>query len=152
MREIFAALTDRHIENVVWVAAAQIGKTLTLEIYIAYTIDVQPQNILYFTDNDANAKWHSEHRIQPLLDGIPRLVGKVERVEDREKLEIEFAGGVLNLAGSQSVSQLSAKSAPILIRDETSKWPVKLGEEAGALELAGERVRGQIRFKIGEMW
>lgn len=150
VKEIFAALIDKRIENVVWVAAAQIGKTLTLEIYVAYIIATRPQNILYFIDNETNAKWHSEHRIQPMLDAIPRLRGKVEPEEDREKLEIEFDGGVLNLAGAQSVTQLSSKSAAILIRDETSKWPVKLGEEAGALELAGERTKGQIRFKVGD--
>ena len=146
--EIFEALADKNIENVVWVKSAQIGGSLTVQIYILWIIDNDPSNILYFMDTDGNAKWASRYRLQKVMNSAESLKAKVDPPRKRATFEINYDGGVLNLAGANSVSQLSSKSAPVVIRDETGKWREKLGAEAGALELAGERVAGQYYYKL----
>ncbi len=148
VHDLYAAFVDPEVEGMVFVAAAQVGKSLTVQIIIAYAIAEDPSNILYFMDTDVNAKWASKHRIQPMLDGQASVRAKIAPPRERQVLEIPFVGGVLNLAGSNSVSQLASKSAPRVIRDETSKWPSRLGDEAGALELAGERLKGQWSRKL----
>ena len=146
--DIFAAAEDPEIEGIVLVKAAQIGGSLTVQIIIAWVIDCEPANVINFMDTDTNAKHASTHRIQPIIDGDPELAARVEAPHKRNKLEVNFEGGVLSLAGANSISQLGSKSAPWVIRDETGKWREKLGAEAGALEAAGERVEGQYFFKL----
>jgi phage terminase large subunit GpA-like protein len=146
--EIFRAFEDRDIDEIVIVGAAQSGKSLPIQIIICYIIDCNPKNILYFLDTDFNARYVSRKRIQKVMDSCKSLGEKVPVSVKRPVLDIDFFGGNLTLAGSKSVGQLGTKSAPLVFRDETAKWTGARNEEAGALELAGERVMGQGRYKI----
>ncbi len=146
--DIFAAIEDREIQEVVIVAGAQTGKSLAVQIAMGWKIDCDPENMLYFTDTDSNARYASKKRLQPMIDSCDRLKAKVEDSRKRNTLDINFDGGNLTLAGAGGVSQLAAKSAAFVARDETAKWTGARNEEAGALELAGERVQGQGIYKI----
>jgi len=148
VKPLYAAYEDARVESITWVAAAQIGKSLSVQVLIGWVIDQDPSNILYFFDTDANAKYASMHRIQKMIDGHAALRAKVDPPRKRQKLEICYDGGVLSLCGANSVSQLGNKSAPRVMRDETSKWRDKLGIEAGALDLAEQRLKGQYRRKL----
>ena len=140
---IFAAYTNRSRTGVVFVKPAQIGGSLTSQIIIAWVIDNDPSNILNFMDTADNARYASTKRIQPMIDAQDRLRHKVDPPRKRNKLSIGFDGGSLDLAGANSLSQLSNKSAPRVTRDEIGKWKAKLGAEAGALENAAQRTKGQ---------
>jgi len=147
-REIFKAYENRRITNIIVVGPAQGGKSMPFQIITAWTIDNDPQNILYFMDTDTNARYASRKRIQPFLDSIEHLRAKVAPSKRRHVFDIPFAGGSLMMSGAGSTGQLGSKSASVVIRDETGKWPEKQGREAGALENAGERVEGQYYFKL----
>jgi phage terminase large subunit GpA-like protein len=141
---IFQAFQDKKVDGIVAVMSAQGGKSLTAQICIGWVIDNDPSNIIYFIDTVENAIWVSRRRIQKMLDAQKSLAGKIDPPHKRKALDIGFMGGSLVLGGASSASQLANKSAPRVIRDEIGKWKDALGAEAGALENAAQRTKGQI--------
>ena len=140
---LLRALASRQVENVVFMAASQIGKSLTAQVFVGWCIAEDPANLIYFSDTDNNARFASESRIQTMIDGNEVVRDRIESERKRKWERVRCDGMNMYFSGAGSSSQVASKSANRVVRDETAKWRLKQGDEAGALENAAQRVEGQ---------
>lgn len=145
MREPMRAFRDPRVEEIVFAAPGQIGKSeLELNI-IGYIIDQDPGTILEIQPDLNAAEEFSKLRIDPMLRSVPRLADKVQNMKLRGRkatattLMKSFPGGMLNIAGSHSASALSSKPIRYIIGDELDRWAVSAGRDGDPWELAKKR-------------
>ena len=101
-RKIMDALSPSHpAERVVWIAGSQVSKTETGNNWIQFVIEHAPGNVILVMPRLEDAKRASEERIDPLIEGTPRLVAKVPEPRSRDSknrhLSKRFPGGRLVL-------------------------------------------------------
>ena len=123
MREPMCAFSDPNIEEIVFVAPSQVGKSeLELNI-IAYIIDQDPGTILYVQPRKEDAMSFSRLRVAPMLKACDKIRDKVRDVEKKGRgatstvLQKSFPGGMLTLVGSNSASDLSSQPVRYVIGD-----------------------------------
>lgn len=145
MREPMRALTDPSVEEITVVAPSQVGKS-ELEInYAFYTIHQDPSTILYVFPSEKVAKDFSKQRLTPAIKSCPvirermRDVKQAGRTASATVLMKSFPGGMLNLVGANSPSDLSSKPVRYIIADEIDRWAHSAGKDGDPWELARKR-------------
>ncbi len=131
------AMSDPEIEEVIFMAPAQIGKTEAILNAIGYYIDQDPSPILAVIATLDLAKAFSKDRLSPMFRDTPALQNKVTdsktRDGDNTILHKVFSGGHVTLTGANSPASLSSRPIRIVSLDEVDKYP------PGAVELAKKR-------------
>lgn len=145
MREPMCAFSDPNIEEIVFVAPSQVGKSeLELNI-IAYIIDQDPGTILYVQPRKEDAMSFSRLRVAPMLKACDKIRDKVRDVEKKGRgatstvLQKSFPGGMLTLVGSNSASDLSSQPVRYVIGDELDRFALSAGRDGDPWELAKRR-------------
>lgn len=145
MREPMRAFTDPHVEEITVVSPSQVGKSELELNCINYIIDQDPGTILYIHPTKDVARDFSRLRLEPNLRGTPALARKVKDIKQRGRtasatvLMKSFPGGMVNLVGSNSPSDLSSKPVRYIIGDELDRWAVAAGRDGDPWELAKKR-------------
>lgn len=143
LREPMEAFTDPKVQQIVMVAASQVGKSeLELNI-IGYIIDQDPGSILYVHPTLDDARKFSRLRVSPMIRDSKPLRRKVHDVKSRDSgntiLQKSFPGGMLTMAGSNAASALASTPARYIIGDERDRWAVSAGTEGDPWALAQAR-------------
>lgn len=145
MREPMRAFTDPLVEEITVVSPSQVGKSELELNCINYIIDQDPGTILYIHPTKDVARDFSRLRLEPDLRGTPALAAKVKDVKQRGRtasatvLMKSFPGGMVNLVGSNSPSDLSSKPVRYIIGDELDRWAPCAGRDGDPWELAKKR-------------
>lgn len=145
MREPMRAFTDPLVEEITVVSPSQVGKSELELNCIDYIIDQDPGTILYIHPTKDVARDFSRLRLEPNLRGTPALAAKVKDIKQRGRtasatvLMKSFPGGMVNLVGSNSPSDLSSKPVRYIIGDELDRWAVAAGRDGDPWELAKKR-------------
>lgn len=153
LAEILDALSavSSVVEEVVFMAAAQLGKSETILNILGYIIDHAPGPVLLVQPTVELAKRFSRQRVGPLVESTPRLAGKVADVRTRDAkssmLSKEFMGGVLVITGANSAVGLRSMPARYLLLDEIDGYPVDVDGEGDPISLAEARQRTFARRK-----
>ena len=127
-----------HIEEIVFCAGSQIGKTEAEYNMLCYAVDQDPGPVLIVYPTDDLAKFASENRLQPMFKLSPAIKDKFnERTSDR--MELQFTNNYVALTGANSPADLSARPVRYIFFDEIDKFPKWAGREASPLSLAEER-------------
>src|SRR5262245_58954547 len=82
---------------------SQLGKTVSLAVWLAFRIARDPANALLLMPSESQARSYSQSRLKPLLDSAPSVRDKYPRDRHNLKaLEYRFSDFTLTLAGSNS--------------------------------------------------
>ena len=146
------AVNDPRIENIVFMSAAQVGKSEILLNTIFYYIDCQPSSMLMLQPTVEMAQNFSRTRIQPSIAITPAIKAKVPDPKTRDSgntiLHKEGPGWTLDIAGSNSPASLSSRPIRILLLDEVDRMPLSAGSEGDPVNLAKKRTSTFANRKI----
>ncbi|MBI9016881.1 MAG: phage terminase large subunit family protein [Phycisphaerae bacterium] len=140
--------TNRTVEKIVLCFGTQLGKTTILFACESYVIAYDPGSALLVMPSSDICEFTSKNRIIPLIEDCPALREKCPPRHKWSLLEIPFDGGVLRMVGANSPGALASQPVRYLFLDETAKFPVQTKTEAGAQDLAEERTKAQLSYKI----
>lgn len=136
---------DSGCNEVVWMAASQVGKSQLLNNYICHTIAADPANIILLQPTKELAETYSTMRIDPLIRANPlvqsaiRDHGKSRAGGDRTLLK-SFAGGFLRFVGANAPGDLASMPIPRVCVDELDRCSASSGREGDPVELLRKRM------------
>lgn len=153
LKEIMECLSPLHpARRVVFMKCAQIGGTSCGANWIGYTIHRAPRAMLIVEPTVDVAKKLSKQKIQPMLDSVPALKGKVKEARSRDAgntiLAKEYLGGMMVLTGANSGVGLRFMAAQNLFLDEVDAYPYDVDGEGTPVALAEKRALTYARHKI----
>ncbi|WP_286677379.1 terminase gpA endonuclease subunit [Aminobacterium sp. EBM-42] len=140
LKDVMDYWTNPEVEEIVICKAAQSGGTEAALNCLGYSIDQDPSSALIVYPSLEIAEWTSENRIQPMVEASSRLREKFLHNES-DRLELQFPGMYLVLAGANSPASLASRPVRYLIFDEIDKYPPFSGKEASPLKLGKERTK-----------
>lgn len=139
---------DNDVHFVAVKKGAQVGATVAvLENIVGYYIDhVRTAPILFFTADAELAKLRVDTAIMPMIQAS----GMSDRIQANDELrankrgatdkKLEWAGGGYLLPlGAINANKQRSLSAPILLRDEVSGWPLVVGRDGDPMKLTETR-------------
>ena len=140
LKEIMNEFNNYETEEIIYVKPTQVGGTECLQNMVGYIIQQDPAPTMIVYPTDKLAESISENRLQPMMRATPGLRRKF--LENNSlKLELQFDGMYLSLAGSNSPSSLASKAIKYLFLDEVDKYPGASKKEADPISLARERTK-----------
>lgn len=143
LREPMDVISDRHVETVVIMASAQVGKTEVLLNLVGYHMDLDPCPIMFVEPTLEMAMAISKDRIAPMIEATPRLKEVAAKPRTRNSsstlLHRTFPGGALTLAGANSPASLASRPIRIVLCDEVDRWPASVGSEGDPMSLIWKR-------------
>jgi phage terminase large subunit GpA-like protein len=140
---LLEAITAKRYSEHIWMIAAQLVKTESINCVIGYYVDKYPCGIMivYPTLEAGNA--YSKNKLAPLIQGTKALRRKFKASRSRDSgntLRLkEFAGGDIVIAGTNSAPSLRSSSRRIVIQDEIDSFAVSTGKEGDPCVLADSR-------------
>lgn len=140
LKDIMNELNNYDTEMIIFCKCTQVGGTEALQNMIGYIIQQDPSPTLIVYPTDILAESISENRIEPMLLASKSLK-KLYNKNKSTKLEKQFDGMYLSLAGSNSPSSLASKAIKYLMLDEVDKYPGASKKEADPISLARERTK-----------
>ena len=140
LKEIMNEFNNYETEEIIYVKPTQVGGTECLQNMVGYIIQQDPAPTMIVYPTDKLAESISENRLQPMIKAAPGLRSKFME-NNSLKLELQFDGMYLSLAGSNSPSSLASKAVKYLFLDEVDKYPGASKKEADPISLARERTK-----------
>ncbi len=142
--EIMDSLTSNNgINEVVWMAGAQVGKTESGNNWLGYIVDISPASTMIVQPTVDIAKKFSKQRIATMFDETPALKIKIKPARSRDSgntvLVKEFEGGMFNIVGANSAAGLRSIPVRNLFFDETDAYTLDADGEGDPIELARKR-------------
>lgn len=140
LKGIMDEFNNHETEEIVYVKPTQVGGTECLQNMAGFIIQQDPAPTMIVYPTDKLAESISENRLQPMIKAAPTLRKRFLEYES-SKLELQFDGMYLTLAGSNSPSSLASKAIRFLFLDEVDKYPGASRKEADPISLARERTK-----------
>lgn len=140
LKDIMDELRNYETEEIVFCKCTQVGGTEALQNMIGYIIQQDPSPTMIVYPTDKLAESISENRLEPMILASKSLKNLYNKNES-SKLEMQFEGMYLSLAGSNSPSSLASKAIKYLMLDEVNKYPGASKKEADPISLARERTK-----------
>ena len=142
-REIMDCFNDPEIQRIVFSKSAQIGATEILLNVIGYYIDQDPAPMLIMQPTLAMAQAFSKDRLATMIRDSEKIRDCVKDPRSRDSgntvLSKKFAGGNLNIVGSNSASGLASRPIRIVLADEVDRYESSAGAEGDPISLATKR-------------
>ena len=142
-RGVMEALSNPHVEEVIMMTSAQVGKTEIILNTIGRYMHRDPCAIMWILPKLEMAKDISKSRLDTMFDVTPVLQGLLpdRRTRDAKNSMTfkKFPGGFLLLSGANSPASLSSWPIRILLGDEIDRWGKLIRGEGDILMLARKR-------------
>ena len=153
LREIMDEMSPSSpIQEVVFMAGAQIGKTESGNNWLGYVIHRAPGPMLLVQPTVDMAKRLSKQRLAPMIEETPVLRELIAESRSRDsgntQLVKEFQGGVMVITGANSAVGLRSMPVRYAFLDEVDGWPVDVDGEGDPVRLAIRRTTTFARRKI----
>ena len=141
--EYLRGIMDAPEQEVVVVAATQVGKTECILNKIGHAIDDDPGPMLFILPDLRTAEAMSKERLQTMINATPSLREKVREAKARDSAntiyEKSFDGGYIALVGANSPAGLAMRPIRYLYCDEVDKYGFSAGVEGNPIELGKKR-------------
>ena len=151
-REIMDCFTRPEVENLVIMSSSQIGKTEILLNIIGYFIHLDSAPMLMIHPTLQMAGTFSKNRISTMIRDTEVLTDKVLPARSRDSNNTifakSFAGGSLDLIGSNSASSVSSRPIRILLCDEVDRYSVQGTTEGDIISLGKRRTSNFYNRKV----
>jgi len=153
LREIMDELSPNSpVEQVVFMAGAQVGKSETGNNWLGFVISHAPGPMMLVQPTVDTAKRFSKQRLAPMMEETPMLKERIADQRSRDggntQLVKEFQGGVLVVTGANSAVGLRSMPVRYLFLDEIDGFPVDVDGEGDPVILAIRRTTTFARRKI----
>lgn len=147
LKEIMDELLNYETEEIIFCKCTQVGGTEVVLNLLGYIIQQDPSPAMVVYPTDKLGESVAENRIVPMIKNSPSLE-KLYHESRSQKLEHQFDGMYLTIAGSNSPSSLASKAIKYLFLDEVDKYPGASKKEADPVSLARERTKTFANRKI----
>ena len=131
------------IQRIVFMKSAQVGATEILLNVIGYYIDQDPSPMLILQPTLQMAQTFSKDRLSTMIRDTDKIRNSVADPRSRDSgntvLSKKFAGGNLNIVGSNSASGLASRPIRIVLADEVDRYEASAGSEGDPISLATKR-------------
>jgi len=142
-REIMDAFNDPDIQRIIFMKSAQVGATEILLNVIGYYIDQDPAPMLIMQPTLAMSQAFSKDRLATMIRDSEKIRHCVKDARSRDSgntvLSKKFAGGNLNIVGSNSAAGLASRPIRIVLADEVDRYEQSAGTEGDPISLATKR-------------
>ena len=142
-REIMDSFNDPDIQRIVFLKSSQVGATEILLNVIGYYIDQDPAPMLIMQPTLQMAQAFSKDRLATMIRDSEKIRDCVKDPRSRDSgntvLSKKFAGGNLNIVGSNSASGLASRPIRIVLADEVDRYEASAGAEGDPISLATKR-------------
>jgi len=142
-REIMDAFNDPDIQRIIFMKSAQVGATEILLNVIGYYIDQDPAPMLIMQPTLQMSQAFSKDRLATMIRDSEKIRNCVKDPRSRDSgntvLSKKFAGGNLNIVGSNSASGLASRPIRIVLADEVDRYEASAGAEGDPISLATKR-------------
>ena len=142
-KEIMDSFNDPDIQRIVFIKSSQVGATEILLNVIGYYIDQDPSPMLIMQPTLAMGQAFSKDRLSTMIRDSEKIRNCVKNPRSRDSgntvLSKKFAGGNLNIVGSNSASGLASRPIRILLADEVDRYEASAGAEGDPISLATKR-------------
>lgn len=142
-REPLEVMADLSVQEVIVMAAAQTGKTESLNNLVAFYIGHDPAPIMVIQPTLELAEGWSKTRLAPMIRDCPQLADKVADSRSRDSnntmLSKVFLGGSITICGANSPTSLRSRPIRVLLMDEVDAYPADAGGEGDPVGLATRR-------------
>ena len=142
-KEIMDSFNDPDIQRIVFMKSSQVGATEILLNVIGYYIDQDPSPMLIMQPTLAMGQAFSKDRLSTMIRDSEKIRNCVKNPRSRDSgntvLSKKFAGGNLNIVGSNSASGLASRPIRILLADEVDRYEASAGAEGDPISLATKR-------------
>ncbi|HXB10677.1 MAG TPA: terminase gpA endonuclease subunit [Bacteroidia bacterium] len=147
MREVMEACSPHSkYRRVVLVKPTQSGGTESCILNtIGYTIDVNPRSMLIVFPTIDSAESFSKERLEPMIQAMPNLAGKVEEISSGKNTrgqvhstvkKKKYPGGFANFVGANSTIGISSRPVPIVMVDEVDLCIQNASRKGNPVKLA----------------
>ncbi|AQT69951.1 Bacteriophage tail assembly protein [Anaerohalosphaera lusitana] len=136
-------LSDPAVRQVTAMACSQAGKTELANIFIGYTIEMNPAPTLIVMPTEATVQRRVNTRLRPMFEACPQLLrhigGDIEKLNVGKETMLDNMILYLGWAGSA----IALADIPVcnVIFDEPGKYPDGSGKEADPISLGKKRQR-----------
>ncbi len=138
---LYDFIQDPRYDECIVLKPSRCGYTLACFIIICWWFVHFSTNAIFCIDNAKEVKKISKKRVVPLIKSIDALKDVLPANERQLTLEtLYLKGRTLFMAGAQSVSSVTNKSASLVITDELDQFREFASGEANALEHLRDRV------------
>ena len=129
--------------------ASQTGKTTLMHVGLLYVVTKTPKPVLYLMPSDQSARQISKERIQPMMRASAE-VSKIlpDNPDNFSILTYQLKTTNVHLGGAGSASKLASFPCAVVCFDECDKAEVRNKNEAGAIQLASNRVKAYGSSKL----
>ena len=128
---------------VIFKKSSQVGATEAANNWLGYVIDVAASPFLYMMPTDTMMKEVSKGRIQKMIDSTPEIRSKIRPSRAKESGNTiqnkEFENGFVKMVGANSPVGLSSTAVRYVYADEIDRYPLDVGGEGSAIDLANTR-------------
>lgn len=142
-REIMDSFNDPDIQRIIFMKSAQVGATEILLNVIGYYIDQDPAPMLIMQPTLQMSQAFSKDRLATMIRDSEKIRNCVKDPRSRDSgntvLSKKFAGGNLNIVGSNSASGLASRPIRIVLADEVDRYEASAGAEGDPISLATKR-------------
>jgi len=142
-RGMMDAVSDKSIETVVLMTAAQVGKTELINNVVGFHISQDPAPMLVVQPTLEMAQTWSKDRLAPAIRDTPALSAKIKNPRSRDSgnttLHKVFPGGHVTACGANSPSSLASRPCRVILCDEVDRYPISAGTEGDPVALARKR-------------
>lgn len=135
-------------ETTVIVGPTQSLKTTLLIGAGGYTLHHMPGDLTWVMDSIDNCRSFSKKRWQSTVSASPVFnYIKLDETDAITNLVLNYRTGTLRFAGSNSPGKVASFPAATVVGDEVDKYPHRVRNEAGTLDLVTERMSGAYSFR-----
>jgi phage terminase large subunit GpA-like protein len=129
--------------------ASQTGKTTLMHIGLLFVVTKTPKPVLYLMPSDGSARQISKERIQPMMRASAEVSQILpENPDNFSILSYNLKTCNVHLGGSGSAGKLASFPCAVVCFDECDKAEVRNKNEAGAIQLASNRVKAYGSSKL----
>ena len=140
---------DRSTDRLTICFASQTGKTTLMHLGLLYTVTCNPKPVLYLMPSDQGARQISKERIQPMMQASAAVQEILpDNPDNFSILTYNLKGCHVHLGGAGSAAKLASFPAAVVCFDECDKANVKNQNEAGAIQLASNRIKAYGSSKL----
>ncbi len=149
--KLFVELIGKtHVEWLFQIAPTQSGKTVSLQIVIADSIDQDPGTIIYINPDEGMTKKNMQEKVINMIIETPELMEHAVGVKKLAKTQVELDNMTIFGGWAGSLSTMSSVAAKRVILDEIRLMKLQIGDESNALKLAGDRLTTYLHMGLGQ--
>jgi phage terminase large subunit GpA-like protein len=140
LTEPMDTLNSMEHDAMAFVGPAQSGKTEILLNWTAFSVKVDPMDILLFCPTGAAARDFSIRRIDRLNRHSPEIGGMLSRSRDSDnRLDKHFISGTLLTLAHPSETELAGRPVPRVGLTDYDRMPEDVGGDGSCFDLASKR-------------